>query len=471
MALEFVNNTSGYGAGSATTIAAAAASHTTGNLLVVGVGFYESTGQVNSITDTAGNTYVLILRNAGDSIFEIWYAKNINGHANNVVTATFNSAKTYREMGVQQWSGADISSPYDVSNQGAGTGTSMSTAASTTNFANEVIIAGYYVSDLGTFTAGANFTLRWDGTYMGSESRIVSSAGSYGSAMTYNVWGYWQGLHATFKQASAIYQEDLTSIAVSVSSIQDIQSFIQTLDSAIQSQSTLADLQNYLQTLDSLIQSQSTLTDLQTYKETLESLIQSVSSESDAKAIVEDLQTTIASVSAVTAIQNYVHALDSAAQSAASLSDIQNYIDIVVSTAQSISSIADFKTYTEILDSIMTSVSTISDTIILAETLETQIQSEATLIDIQHYFETLLTTIVSEASVTEVLTGQYVEDLLSTIISGAGVFEEYRKPGMIEATRPFYFDPRPEFGFGDIAPIFRMGVAVPAFIIEKRQWT
>lgn len=265
-----------------------------------------------------------------------------------------------------------------------------------------------------------------------------------------------------------VYQEDLTSLAISASSILDVQNFIQVLDSAIQSQSSLTDLQNYLQILDSLIQSQSALEDLQTYKETLESLIQSVSSESDAKAIVEDLQTTIASISAVTAIQNYVHALDSAAQSATSLSDVQNYIDIVTSTAQSISSIADFKTYTEILDSIVTSVSTISDTIILAEALETQIQSEATLADIQHYFETLLTTIVSEASVTEVLTGQFVEELLSLIISEAGVFEAYQKPGMVETTSPFYLASKKEFQFGKTIGVFKTGESVPQFIIQKR---
>jgi hypothetical protein len=239
------------------------------------------------------------------------------------------------------------------------------------------------------------------------------------------------------------YQEDLTSLGTSASSIGDIQKFNQVLDSVIQSQSTLIDLQNFLETLDSLIQSQSTLADLQTYKETLEFLIQSVSTESDVKAFVEDLQSTIASISALTVIQNYVHVLDSVAQSAASLSNIQNYIDIVMSTAQSISSIADFKIYMEILDSIATSVSTISDMITLVESLETQIQSEATLTDIQHYFETLLTTIVSEDSVIDALVGQY------------------------ETTLPFYLASKKEFQFGEVIGVFKAGGSVPQFIIKE----
>jgi hypothetical protein len=199
MELTFINNTSGYGAGSATSIAATAASHTAGNLLVVFVSWLE-TAAISSITDTAGNTYTKIIDFAGDG-FAMYYAKNISGNANNVVQANWASGQSYREISVQQWSGADISSPLDVSNSGSGSGTSMSTGASDTTVNDEVIIAGYNTWEVGTYTPGTNFDERYDGNYHGTESRVVSSIGSYGSTMTVSPSTDWWGLHATFKQA------------------------------------------------------------------------------------------------------------------------------------------------------------------------------------------------------------------------------------------------------------------------------
>jgi hypothetical protein len=219
--IEFVNETHGYGSGSATTIAASATSHTAGNLLAVIVGNSKSGTSgvtVSSISDTAGNTYTFIDKRTeynsssgytGD--IEIWYAKNISGNANNVVTATFSASTEYREISVLQYSGADTSAPYDVSNTGTGTSTSQSTAASTTTYADEVIVAGYYEAATGTFTAGTNFALRYDGTYLGTEGRVVSSTGSYGSAITYSTSASYIAVHATFKAASSV--KDSTSNA------------------------------------------------------------------------------------------------------------------------------------------------------------------------------------------------------------------------------------------------------------------
>ena len=210
MAIAFVGETDGYGQPSAGSIAATAYAHATGNLLVVFVCAYQTDTTI-SVADTAGNTYTSVVHSWDTDVglFECFYAKNITGHATNVVTATFGANKTTREISVLEYSGCDTVSPLDTHNVSAAdaVGTAQVTAVATTNVADEVIVAGYDNASKGTVTAGANFTARYDGTYLGTEDRIVSSTGSYGSAMTYGVSSHYLGIHATFKIASATYSK------------------------------------------------------------------------------------------------------------------------------------------------------------------------------------------------------------------------------------------------------------------------
>lgn len=205
MPISFVNyDKSALSAGGSKTIATAGISHTSGNLLVAVIGYCTNT-TVSKVEDTAGNTYSLAKRKGPDGsndCVEIWYAKNITGNANNVVTATFAASASYRQIHACQYSGCDTDSPLDVSSDGSGTGTSFSTSAVTTNQANEVIVAGFYTFKYEVFTAGTNFTLRSSGGSSQScaiEDRIVSSTGSYGSAISTPVSTNWVGVHATFK--------------------------------------------------------------------------------------------------------------------------------------------------------------------------------------------------------------------------------------------------------------------------------
>lgn len=207
--IAYVTGAKGSGTGSLSTVAAAAFAATTGNLIVVFVTNVATGGtvHVDSIADTAGNTYTYILRRYYSSAgaIEVWYAKNITGHAANIVTATFSGADTYRAIQVHQYSGCDTAAPYDVSNYGEGGGgspTSLSTTAATTNAENEVIAAGYRILATGAWTAGANFTMRQSENYYGSEDRIVTSTGSYGSAASNAGNAAWVGVHATFKRGS-----------------------------------------------------------------------------------------------------------------------------------------------------------------------------------------------------------------------------------------------------------------------------
>jgi hypothetical protein len=207
MAIALVNSASYLGGGPLTTVAAPATSHTAANLLVVIVGFFDNSITVSSIADTAGNNYTFITRKqvAGIGTIEIWYAKNIAGNANNIVTATLSATASSRAISVHQYSGCDNTAPYDVSNVGTGNATAQTTAAAQTNIADEVIVAGYYEYDVSAVTAGANFTIRQTKNYFGTEDRIVSVTGSYGSAATTATASNYIGVHATFKKAAGAF--------------------------------------------------------------------------------------------------------------------------------------------------------------------------------------------------------------------------------------------------------------------------
>lgn len=163
MAIAFVNATSGTNDAGGTTLAATAASHTTGNVLVVGI-VHTGAGAATGVTDTASNAYTDTGIHAvhGSDRIDIWTAKNITGNAANVVTAAFPSS-TFRRVMVLQYSGASTTAPFT-----AGEGGSFQTASAvttgttntwTTAAANEAIIAFASSSNAQAY-AGTSMTAR-----------------------------------------------------------------------------------------------------------------------------------------------------------------------------------------------------------------------------------------------------------------------------------------------------------------------
>ena len=89
---------------------------TAGDLNVVIVGWNDSTATVQSVKDSAGNTYTLAAGPiTGAALSEsIYYAKNIVGSSSNTVTVTFNQAATKPDVRILEYSGVDTSNPLDV---------------------------------------------------------------------------------------------------------------------------------------------------------------------------------------------------------------------------------------------------------------------------------------------------------------------------------------------------------------------
>lgn len=190
MALAHVSTTSGTGDSNASTIAATAAAHTAGNLLVAVVCWTHASNTLSSIADTDGNTWTRATGSkidTGSDNAEIFYAENIGGHATNVVTATFSANVQFRRIVVLEYSGAATSSAFDTSGTGsAASATSATTAALNTAQAAEVLVAGSGNDSGHTYASDAAGTLRIGnvGGDFGAEDLITSSSGSHTMTMT-----------------------------------------------------------------------------------------------------------------------------------------------------------------------------------------------------------------------------------------------------------------------------------------------
>jgi len=190
-------------------IAAPAADHLAGDLLVVICRNGTSWVSQTAPTDTAGNTYVGLTpaADANVGVIQMWYAKNIIGNAGNVVSCHFALPDAWRSISVLQYAGADPGNPLD-SQASASSGTSIATSgvtpAVTPSRAGGLVVVGATVGGaLGmTFSAGAGFTLRDSGigTFSGDEDEIVAAAGPVVPGMS---WGpspqLWAMVAAAFK--------------------------------------------------------------------------------------------------------------------------------------------------------------------------------------------------------------------------------------------------------------------------------
>lgn len=146
----------GQGDGGGGSIATSAKATTSGNCLSAEVKWEETSATLTSVTDTAGNTYVIVSQGVhgnGSLRTAIAYAKNITGNASNVVTANFSDANpTWRRIIVKEWSELDTNDPLDDSDSSSGSGTSYSTPSLTTTK------SGVVVGGVGAFTSLSGIT-------------------------------------------------------------------------------------------------------------------------------------------------------------------------------------------------------------------------------------------------------------------------------------------------------------------------
>jgi len=186
----------------ATTVAVSfPAAETAGDLNIVAVGANNTTSNVQSVVDNAGNIYNLAIGpTTGTGLRQsIYYASNIKGGAT-TVTVTFSPAAAYPDVRILEYRGVSV---LDVTAAATGSSTTSSSGAATTTSPNELIFGANMVATL-TSAAGSGFTKRIitspDGDI--AEDRIVTTAGSYSATASLGSSGSWVMQMATFKPVS-----------------------------------------------------------------------------------------------------------------------------------------------------------------------------------------------------------------------------------------------------------------------------
>ena len=152
-----------------------------GDLNVVAIGWANTTSDVASVTDGAGNVYVRAAptnRSSQDSQ-AIFYAKNILSGLN-LVTVNMTASTPYVDVRVAEYSGLDLMNPLDVTAGAGGSSSSPSSGSATTTKAREILVGAGTTS--GIFNGpGSGYTSRIvtqpDGDIL--EDRFVTTTGSY----------------------------------------------------------------------------------------------------------------------------------------------------------------------------------------------------------------------------------------------------------------------------------------------------
>jgi len=181
------------------------AANTAGNLIIAFVRMNTTSATVN-VTDTLGNTYVdavAQVQSNDHSQVHLFYAKNAFGGAN-TVKATFSSSNSHPWLAIYEYAGLNAATPLDKTAHAQGRSTSPSTTATpTTTSANELVFAGFGFPSAytGTQTAGSGYTLVQNDTGTSpaaTESKLVTSTGSYTATFNLNSSANWSAVVATF---------------------------------------------------------------------------------------------------------------------------------------------------------------------------------------------------------------------------------------------------------------------------------
>jgi glucose/arabinose dehydrogenase/chitodextrinase len=178
-----------------------------GDTNILAIGWNNATSNITSVTDSAGNVYQLAVPTArGTGISQaIYYAKNIEAAAagTNTVTVTFNTATPFIDIRAVEYSGLDLTNPFDVGASASGTNNSANSGAVTTTAAHELVF-GAGTTTGGFSSAGSGFTLRviTSPDLDIVQDRFVTATGSYSATASLSGSAAWVMQVATFKAAS-----------------------------------------------------------------------------------------------------------------------------------------------------------------------------------------------------------------------------------------------------------------------------
>ena len=207
----FVQAASAVPQSSPTSVAVAyAQAQAAGDFNVVVVGWNSATGQVQAVTDTNGNTYVLAVGptvSPGFATQSIYYAANIAAAAAgaNTVAVAFTAAAPFPDIRIAEYRGIATTAPVDGAVAAIGTSAISSSGPLATTNATDLLVAANIVQT-STSGSGTGFTNRGitvpDGDIL--EDQIVSTTGSYTATAPLASAGGWIMQLVAFKAAGSV---------------------------------------------------------------------------------------------------------------------------------------------------------------------------------------------------------------------------------------------------------------------------
>ncbi|MBV9949262.1 MAG: hypothetical protein JOZ69_20605 [Myxococcales bacterium] len=173
-----------------------------GDLLVVVVGWNDSSALVGAVSDDAGDDFALATDPTvypGWLSQSIYYAKNVQSAPNNAITIQFDSPAKDPDIRVLEYRGLDPLDPLDVGTGAQGRGTSMTVGPITTSAPGLLVTA----STVQTVTGqpGPEWTVRFI-TYPNGDlaaDRYAATPGSYTGRAPLTMSGQWVMQLAAFR--------------------------------------------------------------------------------------------------------------------------------------------------------------------------------------------------------------------------------------------------------------------------------
>jgi hypothetical protein len=185
-------------------------SNTAGNFIAVVIRAGK-TGQLFTVTDSRGNTYLKAMQfneTIDSTTLGIFYAENIAGGAN-TITVSDTISGTMR-FGILEYSGVAMANSLDgaaVASQG--TGASLNSGIITTTASGDLVLAGMSTANAANFTAGSGYLPRdfvpaEPNTKLLVEDRIQSVAGNISANASLGTSDNWGAVAAAFKSGATV---------------------------------------------------------------------------------------------------------------------------------------------------------------------------------------------------------------------------------------------------------------------------
>ena len=166
--------------------------------IIVCLNFPSSNAAVlSSITDTLGNSYLVVVGpvNAAGDLHYVAVAANSAAGADTLTVTLSATPASGADLFMLEYSGLAFLNPFDVTANSNGNGTAMSSGPATTTKGHELVL-GY--AEAPSASVGAGFTLRSNNTGNIVEDNVVTTTGSYDATAT-TTTGAWTMIMATFK--------------------------------------------------------------------------------------------------------------------------------------------------------------------------------------------------------------------------------------------------------------------------------